>query len=164
MWLPKSIYHEVWPWMPGLGRIVGAAIPGPFHGDEILSASDYGGTHPGSRFATYSFLFVDPQNSRSWFEAQRVVRKAHLADGRRMAFKSLNDRHRLEALPCFLRAADSLCGLLCTVAVHKSYARMATGKNSLAVWRRHRRLKGRWNATAFEQMMRIVLIWASLLI
>jgi hypothetical protein len=163
MWLPASVHQKAWPWMRGLGRIVHASIPGPFLGNTILSASDYSGTHTKSRFTVYSFLFVDAQYSPAWPAAREQVRKTHLTDGRRMEFKSLNDRQRSEALPCFLNAADSLCGLLCTIAVDKSYTRMATSPNSGTVWAQKVGLKGRWEGRAFEEMSRVVLLWSFIL-
>lgn len=80
-----------------------------------------------------------------------------------MAYKSLNDRLRQDALPMFLSAADTLTGLICTIAVDKRYQWMATSPKTLAILVQQKTLVGKWGAPAFEAMGRAVLIWLSML-
>ncbi|MBL8877541.1 MAG: hypothetical protein JNG88_00350 [Phycisphaerales bacterium] len=108
-------------------------------------------------------MFADAEYSPAWPAALRLVRKNHFGDGRRMAFKSLKDRHRAGALTCFLNAADSLCGLLCTVAVDKRYEWMASSPNTVKVWGERAGLKGRWDPATFEEMSRVVVLWSFIL-
>ena len=163
MWFPRSVLESTWPWMRGLGRIIHATIPGPFCNDTILSVSDYSGGHHNSQITAYSFLYFDPRLSRDWPRISREVRSEHLHDARRMAFKSLNDFQRANALPYFLSAADSLCGILCTVAVDKSYTWMATTPDTVGMWKLRRPLHARWTPSTFEQMMRVTLLWSFIL-
>jgi hypothetical protein len=58
----------------------------------------------------------------AWEPLRSAVRKRHLADGRRMSFKDLNDALRINALPTFLDAASQLNGVLVCVGVEKAYS------------------------------------------
>ena len=164
MQLPSDfIPEQVWPWIRGTKRIVEATIPGRLPGTHLISATDYSGTHSRSRFWVCSCLFADADLSPTWPALRLAVRKRFLNDGRRMAYKALNDRRRQQALPDFLRAADSLTGLLCTVAVDKSYKWMGSSPSVVQTLTRQGVLTARWGAPAFEIMSRVVMLWALLL-
>lgn len=98
--------------------------PGSFpqlHGAECLFvASDYGGEHHEASYQTIAFLIADIADLAMWQLERERIRRTFLPDGRRMAFKNLNDRVRRRALENFLRAADQLPGLLATFAISKS--------------------------------------------
>jgi hypothetical protein len=64
-------------------------------------------------------MLADAEALRPWFDARATLRRRHLPDGRRMSFKSLNDRLRVAALPEFLSAANLIPGLLLVVLFDK---------------------------------------------
>lgn len=80
-----------------------------------------------------------------------------------MAYKSMNDRGRRDALPDFLRAADQLPGLVCTIIVDKSYKWMSSSPTVLKAVTDRVQLQGSWGAPAFEMMARVVLLWSVIL-
>lgn len=98
--------------------------PGAFpvlRGAECLFVgSDYGGEHKESAWETITFLIADIASAAAWQPARASVRRALLRDGRRMAFKNLNDRVRRQAMEAFLETANQLPGLLVTFAISKS--------------------------------------------
>lgn len=83
----------------------------------LFVASDYGGEHKGAYWQTLSFLLSDLSEVAASLPMREEVRRRLLLDGRRMAFKSLGDRVRQNALDSFLEAADQLPGLLVTFAI-----------------------------------------------
>ncbi len=95
------------------------ALPNLRGGRTILIGSDYGGQHAASHLEAFGFLFADGDRLGLWEEGRRELRKRYLPNARRMSFKTLNDRKRMEALPQFLTAADQLHGLLLVVLVDK---------------------------------------------
>jgi hypothetical protein len=99
-------------------------------GSHLVLASDYSGEHAHPEFQVLSFLLT-PIGSvmGAWESARLTVRKRHLADGRRMSFKALNEALRINALPSFLEAASQLNGVLVCVAIEKTY--FLLGKASL---------------------------------
>lgn len=91
-------------------------------GSHLVLASDYSGEHAHPEFRVLSFLLTPISSVMTAWEPERLaVRKKHLADGRRMSFKALNDALRINALHSFLEAASRLNGVLVCVAVEKSY-------------------------------------------
>lgn len=95
------------------------ALPSFDTATQILAGSDYGGQHSSSQYESLAFVVADAMKLRPWDEARVRCRKAHLPDGRRMSFKSLNDKLRVAALPDFLSAADLIPGLLLVVLFDK---------------------------------------------
>jgi hypothetical protein len=88
-------------------------FPGGARGQQLLMVSDFSGTHAGSAFTSYAFLSLDIDQNPIWLAVQREFRRSVL-HRRRMAYKSLNDRVRRQALPHFLQLADQLNGALIT--------------------------------------------------
>ena len=89
-------------------------------GPTLLIASDYGGAHRRFAYETLSFLVVDLAFIWLWDEFRRRIRKRLLRDGRRIAFKSLTERHSASAVIPFLRASNTIPGLLITFCVSKN--------------------------------------------
>lgn len=103
------------------------ALPDVRQGPVLLLASDYGGQQKASQFEVYSFILIDYIYIGLWERLRKKLRADHLPDGRRMAFKDLHDNVRLRALTPFLRAANTLPGLLFTVAVRKGLGTTFSG-------------------------------------
>ncbi|MBV6457316.1 MAG: hypothetical protein HONBIEJF_00424 [Fimbriimonadaceae bacterium] len=119
--------HEERPQLGLLNSISGsiakfaARNPGklqtPCLGASMLVASDYGGEHKGARARTLAFLIVNLDNAWIFFEECQRIRTDVLGQERRMAYKSLGDRIRQQALIPFLRAANTLEGTLCVFCI-----------------------------------------------
>lgn len=88
--------------------------------EPLLVFSDYGGSHDGSRFETYSFLFTQPSSLPEWNAFRSFIRKEYRFEKGRMAYKKLNNRECSEACFPWLVAADRLNGLLITFAIERS--------------------------------------------
>jgi hypothetical protein len=88
-------------------------------GPSLFVGSDYGGEHPSSRYRSLSFLIVDLMFLWLWDQKRSEIRRSILKDSRRMGYKSLGDRRRSRALVLFLRAADTIPGLLATFVIDK---------------------------------------------
>lgn len=144
-----------WPWTTGFKRQLRQLRSKPFSGSHLLFGSDYSGDHSGSRFHVYGFVIVDADSSPEWPVRCGDVRRSFLADGRRMSFKNLNDRHRRLALIPFLKAAEFLDGHVVAVAISKELKRMSTSNNSLSQWRNLHGLQAKWDDRGFEQMFRV---------
>jgi hypothetical protein len=162
--LPDGITPEhAWPWLRGTKRILRATVPSALPGTHLISATDFSGTHSQSQFWVCSCLFANADLSPAWPTLRMFVRQKYLNDGRRMAYKALNDKKRQEALPSFLDAADTLSGIICTIAVDKNYMWMATSPTTIKLLTHMGTLVGKWGSPAFETMCRVVLIWSAAL-
>ena len=60
-------------------------------GPTLLAYSDYAGLDRQSRFWVMALLLIDLSASTAWNSRRTAVRERFLADGRRMAYKNLND-------------------------------------------------------------------------
>jgi hypothetical protein len=94
-----------------------AAVP---RGRTSLLVADFGGSHSGQLFDTYSFLVLDIDQNHEWRLGQQRFRQQVLRNARRMAFKALNDNQRRDALIPFLCLADGIDGWLVTFAISKT--------------------------------------------
>lgn len=97
----------------------------------LLVGSDYGGEHKEADWQTLSFLIADLADAAAWQPARESIRRALLRDGRRMAFKSLNDRVRRNAMEGFLATANQLPGLLVTFAISRAIGSMFVKEGKL---------------------------------
>ena len=87
--------------------------------ESMFIYSDYGGQHKASNYEVFSYLVVDPAASFCWFRNQSAFREYALPDGRRMSFKGLNDKNKLNALEDFLMCADKIKGVCFTFCFKK---------------------------------------------
>jgi len=95
-------------------------LTGIDRGREVIVVSDYAGDSRESAFQSYSFLLVDLLFIWYWNEVRLHLRKSILPDRRRLSYKKLqSDKSRARCLVPFLRAANSLPGVLVTFLVHK---------------------------------------------
>lgn len=151
--------EEVWPWVRGTRHIIEATVE-RLPGEHIMSASDYSGTHSGSKYWVFSGLYTSEDPSREWPRLRRLWRERHLPDGRRLSYKTLNDGMRRNALEPFLRVAESLSGTIFTVAVDKRMQWMATSPTTVATLVKLGVLSGQWSPAALEMMARVTLLWS----
>ena len=111
---------DIFPWAATVHSIVDSLRIPRICGDLIYIASDYGGAHAPSSYETITVVYADFDASALWELHRRSIRHRFLLDGRRMAFKSLNDGNRRRALIPFLSAANHLSGVSVTLAIRKS--------------------------------------------
>ncbi len=100
--------------------------------DCLFVASDYGGEHNEASYQTITFLLADITDVAIWQLERERIRRTLLPDGRRMAFKNLNDRIRRRAMEPFLQSADQLPGLLATFAISKAIDSLFVHEGRLA--------------------------------
>jgi hypothetical protein len=158
-----EVRAKAWPWTTAFNRRLRQLRATPFSGSHLLFGSDYSGDHSASRFRVYAFVIVDADASPEWPARSREVRRRYLADGRRMSFKNLNDRHRRGALVPFLKAAEYLNGHVIAVAVTKELEKLSTVQGTVDTWRSLHGLRGNWDQKAFEEMTRISHFFALLM-
>jgi hypothetical protein len=152
--ISETIRQEEWK-DPGL-------LIGVDRGQEVILVSDYAGDGRESSFQSYSFLLIDLLFMWYWDEVRMYLRKHLLPDRRRLSYKKLqSDRNRARCLVPFLRAANSLPGVLITFLIHKRIGSLfkadPDGGNSPGVDRHH------WQPNQFEKLMRVAHLGSLLL-
>lgn len=125
-------------------------------GSTILVISDYSGKHDTAFYESLSFLLVDIERCTVWEEKRHKLRRRFLTDGRRMAFKNLNDKERKKALPYFLGAADSIPGLSATVLIDKRIESLFSKSGGIDRSQPELESYAHWHKTSFEKMLRVV--------
>ena len=99
----------------------GLMLPNLKSARAIAIYSDYGGEHAGSTHLTYSFLICDYHSAALFHKRQDAIRREYglLEPHREIGFKDLDYGPMQRALPDFLDAANSIVGLIFTLAVDK---------------------------------------------
>ena len=125
------------------------------YGRRLMVGTDFGGHHRESAYEAITFVIADIENSPNWLHRQTQFRRERLRDGRRMAYKSLNDRMRMSVLPEFLINSSELRGLTITLLIDKRL------KSLFAPTYLQRLVpsppeKPRWNEAISERLMRTV--------
>lgn len=95
-------------------------FPNFLNADTILSSSDNSGENLQTDFQTYSFLFVDYNNSGEWDSKRIKFRETQLDFDRNMEFKKMKDAWKLRVLPDYLKLFENINGFIVTLAVHKN--------------------------------------------
>lgn len=117
---------------------------------ELVMASDYSGEHSESPFQVVTYLLAtDESIFRDWNPIRRSVREHFLTDGRRFAFKSLNDQSKQKAVVPFLRSVDEIDGVLVSVAIHKGIEPLANMHPFAA------KTAQLWKPEVWEKLLRI---------
>jgi hypothetical protein len=123
-------------------------------GREVILVSDYAGDSRESSFQSYSFLLIDLLFIWYWDAVRMHLRKNFLPDRRRLSYKKLqSDKSRARCLVPFLRAANSLPGVLITFLIHKrigSLFEADPGGGCPPDVNRHH-----WQPNQFEKLMRV---------
>lgn len=127
-----------------------------FESDNLAIASDYGGTNSRFDYETLSFVICDLGAAGPWITAKDKLRKTHLPDNRRIAFKKMNDQHCRDALCPFLSIADRLPGVCATFAIDKDrrVGELFSGFRE-GIAQEIPDTRAAWHPIAFERLMRI---------
>ncbi|MGE5549168.1 MAG: hypothetical protein ACM3ZC_01380 [Bacteroidota bacterium] len=102
-------------------------------------------------YKTYSFLVIGRSGADYFNGARKVLRDDFGLKNRRMAYKLLNDKLKLRALPAFLSCAGAMSGLLVTFAVDTQIKYMFA-EQFLQVWPELCAIK----KVPLEDMLRVV--------
>jgi hypothetical protein len=122
-------------------------------GGTLLMVADFGGSHAGQLFETYSFLVLDLDQNHAWLSAQKHFRAHVIRSSRRMSFKDLNDRIRRNAFLPFLQMGNEISGWLVTFAVSKNgISLFGTGPRDTEV----EEALARWKPAVQERLLRIL--------
>jgi hypothetical protein len=150
----ETWFKELFPWVhPFLRRIGQGSMP-ILNGETLYITSDYSGSDKKSSHDIYSFLLTCPSYLDRWQALRVDARGRYIGDGRRLAFKNLNDRHRLRALPHFLDAARMLPGICVTLVISKSVRNLSHGA-TLMHQSSPLELHHRWSTAGFEKVARM---------
>ena len=163
MLFSESDLARAWPWAEGLRTLLADIGPRVFSGSHLMVGSDYSGDHASKDYRVYAFLAVDTDASPTWPATRKAVRDSFLPDGRRLSFKKLGDKQRLAALGPFLQSTESFTGICVALMVHKRFERLSTAANTLSLWQSLHGVQGRWDADAFEAMVRVVHLFSLLI-
>lgn len=151
----RSLRDPLFPFVRTLDRVLFAERPPTPRGPTMLIASDYGGTSSSSSYRIDVFVCADTYHSGGWEVERRDVRRRFLGDGRRMAYKSLSDRQRAEALVPFLSAARRISGLCLAFVMRKSIDGLCLPSAELPRLRQEAQLRARWKNRALADAVRV---------
>lgn len=130
-------------------------------GPTMLIACDYGGMHRATRYETLAFLVADLAFVWLWNEFRQSIRTKFLSDGRRLSYKQLGDRKRAQAVVPFLRASNTIPGLLLVCAIDKRCLRLLS--EPLPAANESQIQLGAWKTAPFERLTRVGLLGAMLI-
>jgi len=132
------------------------AIPDLRDGDLFFVASDYSGEHDSAEYQSLSFLLADWQQCGAWEAMRRGLRGKYLADGRRMSFKTLRDKRKMEALGSFLSAANTVVGLSVSILIDKRIDSLFRESGQIDLSEPGLEEFSHWKEKSFEKMLRVV--------
>jgi hypothetical protein len=141
----------------------GRALTNVRESRELLVACDFGGSHRTASYQSFAFLIGAIGGSARWMEERLLVRRKHLQDGRRMAYKALNDRQRRNALQPFLAAADLYPGNLFVFLVSKGIATLFDDPGSQRLFPELVVAVRNWKTKSFQRLLLIASLGSTLI-
>jgi hypothetical protein len=151
------------PWLQQLYRRLPKNKVPLLSGEVLLIGTDSSGMQRGSRYVVVGAIVMDMTHSPTWHRDRLRIRRDILRDGRRMSYKNLNDAQRRKALVPFLEAADQINGICLLMAFDKRLGRLCTWEGLYEKAKLEGIIKGKWNQSNLEQMMRTVQLVSTLL-
>ncbi|MCK4818665.1 hypothetical protein KA005_23035 [bacterium] len=138
-------------------------FPNLHNATNIIVTSDYGGKHNSAEYKSLSFMFSDFDRLYDWNNKRTYIRNT-LLKNRTMSYKDLSDAIRRKALLPFLRAANTIPGIILTLLIDKSIKSLflpndfidfeATGYDKYSHWKKE----------PFEKLLRAIYLVNILLI
>lgn len=126
------------------------------HCPKLIMASDYGSSYKNAQYESMSFIIADLSACGRWYYLRDSIRKKILGYRRTMSFKKLmSDRIRAKSLMSFLRAADTIPGLLATFLIDKKIAYFLSEQIPEDVSKSQVGKLSRWNEKSFTKLTRI---------
>ena len=117
--VPRTFFGLVASEFEMLDRKYANSLPDLRDSKTILFGADYSGEDGKAPYAVYSLLMTSIEAWASWEPNRLQIRRDNFSDSRRMSFKKLSDKQRAQALLPILTAADSLNGLVFSLAINK---------------------------------------------
>lgn len=118
----------------------------------VALVSDYSGDKSPGGYQTFSFLLTDPCGIWEWDDLRTEIRST-FPDSRRIGFKNLNDGVVRRAPLPFLEAANTIDGVLLSVAFHRSTPAFLRDSEQTHMLNFH--CSAKWRAQELEKMVRI---------
>jgi len=151
----RPVPRPMYGWAITIEKILKVIDLPSLDGSVINIFSDYSGQHKGSKYETITALYFDLEASSAWEIKRCQIRDRWLPNGRRMSFKSLNDRHRQRDLIPFLEAANDIVGLLVTLVISKSIHDLCVGDADFNKAKSSLALHQEWALVNLEQTLRV---------
>ena len=117
--LPGTVFGVLANQFEMMDRKYAKSLPDLRASKTLLCGADYSGEDRASPYVVYSLLLTSIESWANWEPNRLNVRRQHFSDSRRMSFKRLNDKQRSRALLPILTAANSLDGLIFSLAISK---------------------------------------------
>lgn len=95
------------------------ALPDLSNSRTLLLGSDYSGESGNTPYLVCSLIITSIESWTAWEQTRLKIRQEYFSDARRMSFKKLGDEQRSQALLPILTAANSLEGLVLSLAFNK---------------------------------------------
>lgn len=122
----------------------------------LIMASDYGASRKTTQYESLSFIIADLAGCSHWHLLRSNVRKRTLCFRRTMSFKKLmSDKIRARSLIPFLRAADTIPGLLATFLIDKRVTQFLSEPMPNDDTQSQVGKLGHWKEGVFERLTRI---------
>ena len=124
-------------------------------GPSLVIATDYGGEHQSACYRSFSFVVADMQFLWYWNERREEIRKTILKDSRRLSYKRLTEACRARALVPFLRATNTIPGLLATFLIDKRIQSLFCEDTGEGLLNEPIVDRSKWKPASFEKMFRV---------
>jgi hypothetical protein len=116
---PQTVFGLLAKDLAMMGQKYANGLPDLRATKNLLIGADYSGEDGKAPCVVYSLLMTSIEAWAEWEPKRLQVRRTHFSDSRRMSFKKLSDKQRAQALLPILNAADSLDGLIFSIAISK---------------------------------------------
>jgi hypothetical protein len=123
---------------------------------RIVVGSDYSGEHAAAKYLGFTFVILPQSSWRAWNVSRLYIRATRNIQERHMAYSSLNDAFRRDALHEFLTALLLQKGMVITIVVNKQLRSIfqSSGQIDAGVWGVEH--CGDWRPPEIEKMLRVV--------
>ena len=155
--------NQLHPWMRSVSEYLAYLDIAPFEGRTIYALSDYVVGDKNSQYDVIGILIVDEASCAKWNQQRLIIRQQFLPDGRRMAYKSLNDRLRMQALDPFLSAADQMNGVCISIAINRLIPNQVVDLETFNAQRRgefNNQWHKNWKLRPFQHSLQVALLTA----
>jgi hypothetical protein len=124
---------------------------------RVIVVTDYRKPDDGNDFHVISYLVMGAESIPSWDANRAQWRKDYMPDNRRLAFKDLGRDAVVErAVGPFLSMADSIDGVIVTLAIHKNIKSLFAARGLIDMTEPRFEKWRHWKPRPFENVLRIL--------